>query len=533
MSTYSFKKRGDKQVGEVQSTTYLNSFLTAYSNYLNFNTMDRKAYYFDEKTVEEQMTLNGSTSPSIIIGSWEKNQKFHDISGYAPPVGGLPISFKKNKKWRYGVLFPSPYTPPSPNTFIRGIGAQIANAAALETKLGLAVGDVQVYSNDGTDIECYIDVNYMIPNNCFLNNTAITEYIDSDGKITQIGSSGFRGATNLTTVEMEGVLYILVQAFKSCTSLTGASFPNALTLGNNVFEGCSVLLTSNIESATTIGEYCYRNNTALQSCVTTSLVSMGKNAFENNNSLTSLDLPNLTSMGQSACFGCDVLDTVNVPLLPTIPTYAFASSPLLANVDITSAVTIGAYAFQGNTAMTSIAGPAVTTLGNSCFYQCKIKGVDFPLLLTIGNSSFEYCQDLLTFPTPNVTSIGNQGLFQCIAMTGTLDAPSLTFLGTNSLAGTNIDYLRANDLITLSAGALTGCTLLTQLAIEATQTIGDYAFSGVPVTLIYIPSLLSSTQDAFTGWAYTGQEIQAPLAIVGTDAGLLQAVVDGATVTGI
>ena len=111
--------------------------------------------------------------------------------------------------------------------------------------------------------------------------------------------------------------------------------------------------------------------------------------------------------------------------------------------------------------------------------------------------------------------------------------PSCTSIETNALYFVQMVTLDTPALISLGAGALTGCNVLTSFNSPSLQTIGDYVFNGCGLTTITVPALVSSTQDAFTGWAYIGITINAPTAIVGTDAGLLQAAADGATVIGI
>jgi len=157
---------------------------------------------------------------------------------------GIGIGIGSNSSWYKakggGLTF---------NTIIGGEGINTTTAGALETKLGLSGGDVQDFTLDGNDIKCNIGVSYVIPSLAFNNNTDITSFIDTDGlaDFSASATDQFRFATNLTTVQLEGVTI-----FKNSgdhfwgSGVTGTlSFPNITTLTEpnlNTFRECPDLV---------------------------------------------------------------------------------------------------------------------------------------------------------------------------------------------------------------------------------------------------------------------------------------------------
>ena len=294
---HSMKKRADAQVGETVSALYLDSFLQAYDSHLTFDGRARKAYFFDINTVIEQ---GGLPNKDVMIGVYEKDGQFHELQQFTPPPNGQLVTFTKGQRYIEAVMFPIAVVITN-NTFINGYGGQVT-ANALENLLGLQAGDIQNFTDDGTDVSFFINVDYDIPNLLFNNNATIEEYIDSDGKIQSIGISAFEGCMALKNVEAN-----------NCTSI-----------GLSCFSGCEGVLTYSLNNCTSIGSL----------------------AFFGNLSLTSLSLPSALTL-YSRCFEqCSSLTSLSIPLVTDVEDNAFALCSALMDIDLSSAVNISKFAFD-------------------------------------------------------------------------------------------------------------------------------------------------------------------------------------------
>ncbi len=81
------------------------------------------------------------------------------------------------------------------NTFIGGVSSTINTATLLAAKLSISDTDIQNFTIDGDDIECFIGVDYTINTDGFKENTDLIDYFDNDGKCTEININAFFHAT--------------------------------------------------------------------------------------------------------------------------------------------------------------------------------------------------------------------------------------------------------------------------------------------------------------------------------------------------
>ncbi len=134
--------------------------------------------------------------------------------------------------------------------------------------------------------------------------------------ITTVGSSAFRGCTNLKTVSLpESLTAIEYGAFHSCTSLESIAFPEGLTrFGEFTFSGCKSLKRIVIPSGVTrLGEFEFGNCSALESVVLPEgLLQIGDMTFSNCTSLMEITIPSTVSSLRLYSFqGCTALNTVH------------------------------------------------------------------------------------------------------------------------------------------------------------------------------------------------------------------------------
>ncbi len=109
--------------------------------------------------------------------------------------------------------------------------------------------------------------------------------IPTDGSVTSIGDSAFRGLSDLENLIIpDGITSIGAHAFQFCSGLTSITIPDSVTsIGNNAFMGCSELKSITIpDGITSIGNYAFRDCGKLMSItIPDSVTSIGNYAFYN------------------------------------------------------------------------------------------------------------------------------------------------------------------------------------------------------------------------------------------------------------
>ena len=305
-------------------------------------------------------------------------------------------------------------------------------------------------------------------------------YNDTVYPVTLIGSSAFRGCSNLMSVtfgENSQLTSIGSSAFYYCSSLTSMEIPSSVTsVGDWAFYNCSSL------TSVTFGE-------------NSQLTSIGSSAFNGCSSLTSIEIPDsVTSIGNSAFSGCSSLTSVTFgenSQLTSIGGGAFADCSGLTGIEIPRGVTsIGGGAFADCSGLTSIEIPSgVTSIGDRAFYNCtSLTVVTIPDSVTsIGDNAFWYCSSLTRIEIPSgVTSIGSSAFSGCRSLT------SVTF-GENS------------QLTSIGYHAFSHCRGLKSIEIPSSVTsIGDAAFNDCNSKIVYLSDIAAWAQIAFDEDGFSG-----------------------------
>lgn len=286
---HSFKKRGDSNVGEVDTQLYLDAFYLAYNTAYPFDGRTRKAYVFDNATMVEQ---GGQLNKNVLIGSYELNQKFVSLQNITPPLSGVLKTFRKGSRNIDAILFPIPIAN---NTMIQGVGGQYT-AATLETLLGLQAGDIVNFIDDGTDVSFYIGIDYEIPVGAFTSNTYIRAYLDNDNHVTKVNLNGFFNCPNYTSSVLNGVTVIENSAFDSCAQGTTHSVNAVTDIKATAFYDNELVTGFAFPSLKNMGSRCLSNCIALASLFTPLVEVLKDNVFENCPLLLNVELPSVTSL---------------------------------------------------------------------------------------------------------------------------------------------------------------------------------------------------------------------------------------------
>ena len=221
-----------------------------------------------------------------------------------------------------------------------------------------------------------------------------------------------------------------------------------------------------------------------------------------------------TSIGNSAFMGCSTLESVSLPTNTTrIPSKAFWGCKVItiSNLsELTQLTTIGSSAFQDTGYLNFVLPDTVTTIEANAF-QSAFKdgdGGSFVInrtsqLTTIGASAFEDCRKMPknVYIPSTVTSIGAKAFTKCYTLE-------------------TLENFENCQITTIQDGTFQYVTNLKTIKIpESVTTIGTAFADNNYLTLVYIPSTVTSIADTFTG----GKPTSAVFVYTGTSASALSA----------
>ena len=359
--------------------------------------------------------------------------------------------------------------------------------AALFTVFGCVSLRAQSFEHDGltynvtggneVEVSGYTvePVNLVIP--------ATVSYEGMDYEVTAVGEWAFYGSSNLVSIEFpDFIKSIGSYAFANCIGLTSVSLPEGLTeMTMGTFIGCtglvSVSFPSNLKS---FGTGTFEGCTGLTSLsLPENLTDTGWGAFRDCTGLVSVDFPSgLTNIGRETFWGCTNLPSVDLPEnLASIGDDAFYTCSSLASIDLPASLSsFGAGVFSGCTGLTSINVDA----GNS--FYCSQDGILFTKDMT----------ELICYPA------AKEGEHYAVP-SGVVIICDEAFDSSYNL--TSVDL--PEGLISIGAGAFSGCSLISIDLPESLVSIGASAFYGKNWTSLVLPENLRSVEYGAFSWSET------------------------------
>ena len=153
--------------------------------------------------------------------------------------------------------------------------------------------------------------------------------IPTDGSVTTIGSSAFRGCNSLTSITIpDSVTTIGDYAFSGCSGLKGVYI-------TDLEKWCKISFNTSDSNPLYYAHNLYLNNELVTNLVIpNSVTTIGDYAFYDCSGLTSITIPNrVTSIGRCTFSGCSSLTSITIPIrVTTIGYFAFENCSGLKTV---------------------------------------------------------------------------------------------------------------------------------------------------------------------------------------------------------
>lgn len=289
--------------------------------------------------------------------------------------------------------------------------------------------------------------------------------------------------TNLRHLDISGITNteIPAQQFNE-KNIMFINFPAGLkSIGNDAFcNAClrgELRLPAGLESIGASAFYSSNtNNNITKVKLPSTITTLGSNAFRGNRSLEefdfngiSIDIPNLF------LYDCDKLITVKgCENITTIGNSAFYNCKYLETIEGLKPVTVGDGAFNSCTRLKSIDLSSTASIGSNSFIHCdSLKTVDLSNLTSISGSAFRYCDGLTSVTIPdNIISIPYNCFQDCINLQEVVLGASIATIQSYAFSGCPITHLYINAPAppTVASGSFS-----TNVPTSATLYVPDYA----------------------------------------------------------
>ncbi|ELP83967.1 hypothetical protein EIN_500750 [Entamoeba invadens IP1] len=252
---------------------------------------------------------------------------------------------------------------------------------------------------------------------------------------SQFYNNAFEGCKELQIVENRVAIYISANAFSGCTSLTHVNFPLVKSISSNAFQGCTSLREVDFPSLSN---------------------SVSQNAFENSGLTHFTFVKNVV-----------------------VESNAFKNCRHLESVDLGSIYNIGESVFEGCTSLKTVKGiENVTQFRKNCFKSTALEDVSLLKTTTLREYAFDNCTSLKHFKLKNVKTLPT-GVFRgCTSLEEIEGLSAVTQIQEESLAGTNITFLKLSKSVTYGVGAFSNSKSLTFVDVGDVTVIPDSMFKG-------------------------------------------------------
>ena len=284
-------------------------------------------------------------------------------------------------------------------------------------------------------------------------------YIKLPNTVTHIEKNAFSKNANITEIIADGVIQIDDYAFSECTSLNQISLKSVKSIEKHAF---------------------YKTGTSIKNkqyiAEMPELEDIGSYAFADSK-IKTVVFPKLTSLGDSAFQNCKSLVSVWCDEVLEIPDFTFYNCTNLKNISLSHCKRIGIMSF----------------------YHCKeLETVELPECIILKESTFDSCYQLLEVYLPQVVEMDATTFNWCDCLEK-LNLPCLeTIVVTDNYIGlpTSLKFFSAPKISTVPDWFFSNLPLQ-KVYIPSVKTLGEYAFSGIDsLSYLDISSVESISTDS-------------------------------------
>ncbi len=336
----------------------------------------------------------------------------------------------------------------------------------------------------------------------------------TDGEI-DVGA--FKDCNSLSSVNIDGVTAIKLQAFMNCTSLTSVTIPSSVTsIGEEVFYGCSSMESIAVDPGNT--KYRCENGILYSVGYLHTVYAPAKlgGAVEINSAAMYID--------KSAFRGCtEITGVVIHENVAFIYQGAFEGCTKLASVRIESTNVSVRSAFGGCTAITDVFAPDAVFIGSESIRRSNLETVNI-ISGSVGGQMFKNCAKLTDVTlAEGVTGLGKEAFSGCTSLVNITIPSTVTSISDYAFNGcVALSSITVPTAVTsIGNYAFNGCAALNSIDIpNSVSSLGNYAFSGCDmIANITIPNSVTSIGDCAFAECAILSDVNVPKSVttVGTD----------------
>jgi len=355
--------------------------------------------------------------------------------------------------------------------YLSDINVILPSAAAETTYRKAAVWEDMTFSNQNNVAEVTVDtpgdLSWELLDECGIQPAKVVE-LKVNGTINAADFSQILvNMKSLLRLDLSGcdITQIPDEALNGKTQLQELTLPTRLqTIGKNAFFGC-IYLTGQLDLPST-------------------LTSIGDSAFVGTD-YTSVKMPySLKTIGDYAFYNVPIKQRLQIPdRVSSVGAYAFARTQIEELAIFDGVTSIGDYAFEGTPIQGHVTIPdGVTYLGKGAFRNSQLSTVFLPnSIQALSEGLFQGCPNLNTVYVPdNFTALSNSAFDGCGALTILRLSANLESMGEYSLQSTPMEYIKVPSQVeVLSQGVLKNCKNLTSLSLPANlKTVEKEALTG-------------------------------------------------------
>jgi hypothetical protein len=274
-----------------------------------------------------------------------------------------------------------------------------------------------------------------------------------DGVVTAYsGPGGDLKVPSKATAIGDGVNSQNSGKFQNNTTITSIDLNNVVRLGVNAFKSATAIVFVNAPNLEYIGEECFHGATSLETLISPKLKSLSGYSFQNCVKLKTIDVSKVVELtgsgnGQRAFKLCKSLESIDMPLFEgDISFQMFQGCEKLASVNIPNAISVGGSNYTAGSNVGQVFADILPTV---------LTELNFPEVTVLPWRSIN--GSISSLKVPKVTHLGPQALGY-LSNVHYLYLPKVEYIATNQFNGRDpgpivLDLSEATGLATVANDA--------------------------------------------------------------------------------